>query len=142
MAWITLPAHGQESERAAALAPELDALEPAMLTALREAVADAEERAWRRTAARRVRALAPGPYAVAVFTAVVTKQWPDQYSDQGVELYTQPDYEDWTPAERLDLTDPELTRALDTLSALLHLRSGDELAIELDPDASGEPADR
>ena len=138
MSWIECLARGEESERAAVLARELGVLEPAMPTALREAVADAEERAWRRVAARRVRALAPSPFAVAVFSAVVAEEWPDEFSDREVELYTQRDYRDQDRAECLDLADPELTAALDTLSALLHLRSGDELAIRLDQDATVE----
>ncbi|NEW75454.1 hypothetical protein [Streptomyces rhizosphaericus] len=116
--------------RAAALCPLLDALAPQTLTDIRETVADAEEAAWRRVVARRMRALAPR-YEVAVFTAVETKlgQGHDDYSTNDVELYA-PGQDD--PNETVDLDDASLTRALGALAELLHPEEGARLTINLD----------
>ncbi|WP_413100856.1 hypothetical protein [Streptomyces sp. Inha503] len=115
---------------AVALRPLLDALAPQTLTDIRETVADAEEAAWRRVIARRLRALAPR-YEAAVFTAVETKlgQGHDDYSTNDVELYA-PGQDD--PNETVDLDDAPLTRALGALTELLHPDEGARLTIDLD----------
>ncbi|MFD3514850.1 hypothetical protein [Streptomyces sp. NPDC058657] len=122
-----------------ALRPPLAALEPQMLTVIRNAVADVEEAAWRRVAARRIRAVAPGPYAVAVFTAA--EVWPheyDSYSAKGVELYTEAlAVALGDPSEHVDLDDAELTCALEGLSALRHPTEGSTMAISLDGEDVG-----
>ncbi|AKN68710.1 hypothetical protein QR97_01830 [Streptomyces sp. PBH53] len=122
-------------ERALALRPLLDVLDPEGLTAVREAAADAEEVAWKRVVARRLRALAPG-YVVAMFTAVETKLGVghDDYSTNDVELYA--DGQD-DPNEIVDLDDAELSRALGALAELKRPSEGAELIVDLDQDDDG-----
>ncbi|MFD7334876.1 hypothetical protein ACFV98_02585 [Streptomyces violascens] len=129
-----MPMYSSESaarEIASALTPGLAALDPVMLTAIRETVANAEEAAWRRVVARRVRAVAPGPYDVAEFTAVETKYGyaHDDFSDRNVLLFAKGQGD---PNECVDLDDAELTQALGALSELLRPNERAELSVDLD----------
>ncbi|MFI6686656.1 hypothetical protein [Streptomyces sp. NPDC050485] len=123
-------ARARAREIASALIPGLATLDPVLLTAIRETVADAEEAAWRRVVARRVRAVAPGPYTVAEFTAVETKYGyaHDDFSGRNVSLFADGQGD---PNECVDLDDAELTRALGALSELLRPHEGAELSVDL-----------
>lgn len=123
----------RRAERTRAARPLLDLLDPQMLTAIRETVADAEENAWRRAVARRVRTLAPGrgQYSVAVFEAVETKLGMGHagFVDRDVELYAEGQGD---PNETVDLNDVVLARALGALSVLLRPMEGHRLVVYLD----------
>lgn len=127
-------------DNAAALRPLLDALQPEMLTAIRETVADAEKAAWQRVVARRVRAISPGPYAVAVFANVGPKlgMGHDDYSARNVDLYAEAEAEDQDePSETCDFDDAALTRALGALAELLRPSDGAQLEVDLDQEDEG-----
>ncbi|MDX2545899.1 hypothetical protein ACOT81_38210 [Streptomyces sp. WI04-05B] len=125
-------------DSAAALRPLLDALQPEMLTAIRETVAGAEKAAWLRVVARRVRAIAPGPYAVAVFANVGPKlgMGHDDYSARNVDLYAEAEDQD-EPSETCDFDDAALTRALGALAELLRPSDGAQLDVHLDQEGEG-----
>lgn len=124
-----------EIDSVTALRPLLAALEPQLLTALRETVASAEEAAWRGVVARRVCAIGPGSYEVAVFEAVETRLsvGHDDYSDRAVELYA--DRED-DPSACVDFNDAVLARALGALAELLRPSEGARLTVDLEDGAN------
>ncbi|MEW2497434.1 hypothetical protein AB0942_28440 [Streptomyces nodosus] len=129
--------------RKAALRRLLDGVGLAMLTELRETVAEAEEDALRDTIATRVRLLAPAdcrPYSRVVFAARDSKlgMGHADYRVHDVELYDDeigqddgPEDEQDCPAETVDLDDDVLSAALGTLAELLHPDEGADLTVDL-----------
>lgn len=125
--------------RKTALRALLDAVDPVMLTELRETVAEAEEAALRDMIARRVRLLTPadGPrYTHAVFAAYDSKlgMGHADFRLHDVELHEDED-EDEDKHEggpvTLDLDDDVLSAALGTLAGLLRPDEGADLAVDL-----------
>ncbi|QDN54061.1 hypothetical protein [Streptomyces sp. S1D4-20] len=120
--------------RKAALRRLLDAVDLAMLTELRETVADAEEDALRDTIARRVRLLAPAdgcPYTEAVFSAGDFGRLGmghADYSTRDVRLYIDGHRD---PVKAVDLDDAVLSAALGTLAELLRADVGADLSVDL-----------
>ncbi|MFJ8785927.1 hypothetical protein [Streptomyces sp. NPDC102476] len=129
--------------RKTALRRLLNGVGLAMLTELRETVAEAEEDALRDTIASRVRllALADGrPYSRVVFAARDSKlgMGHADYRVHDVELYDDelgqddgPEDEQDGPAETVDLDDDVLSAALGTLAGLLHPDEGADLTVYL-----------
>ncbi|MFD4574252.1 hypothetical protein ACFWNK_19820 [Streptomyces sp. NPDC058417] len=127
--------------RKTALRALLDAVDPVMLTELRETVAEAEEAALRDTIARRVRLLTPadGPrYTHAVFAAYDSKlgMGHADYRLHDVELHEDEDddedkHEDEGGPATVDLADDVLSAALGTLAGLLRPDEGADLAVDL-----------
>ncbi|MEU9602625.1 hypothetical protein AB0E06_38270 [Streptomyces sp. NPDC048109] len=125
--------------RKEALRRLLDGVGLAMLTELRETVAEAEEAALRDTIARRVRLLTPaeGPrYTHAVFAAYDSKlgMCHADYRLHDVELHKDEDkdkHEDEGGPATVDLDDDVLSAALGTLAGLLRPDEGADLAVDL-----------
>ncbi|MGW0604117.1 hypothetical protein [Streptomyces sp. NPDC002640] len=122
----------RRAEHTRAVRALLPLLDPQTLTAIRESAAEAEESAWRRVAARRVRTLVPGRdrYTIAIFEAMETKLGMRHagFVGQDVELYAEGQSD---PNEAVDLDDGELARALGALSALLRPVEGHRLVVDL-----------
>ncbi|HWU05574.1 MAG TPA: hypothetical protein VN520_04085 [Streptomyces sp.] len=122
----------RRAEHTRAVRALLPLLDPQTLTAIRESAAEAEESAWRRVVARRMRTLVPGRdrYTVAIFKAVETKLGMSHagFVGQDVELYAEGQSD---PNEAVDLDDGELARALGALSALLRPAEGHRLVVDL-----------
>lgn len=119
--------------RKTALRALLDAVDPAMLTELRETAAEAEEAALRDIIARRVRRLTPadGPrYTHAVFAAHDSKlcMGHADYRLHDVELHED---EDKDEPETVDLDDDVLSAALGALAGLLRPDEGADLTVGL-----------
>ena len=127
--------------RKSALRAVLDSVDPAILTELRETVAEAEEAALRDTIARRVRLLTPadGPrYTHAVVAAYDSKlgMGHADYRLHDVELHEDEEededkHEDEGGPATVDLADDVLSAALGTLAGLLRPDEGADLAVDL-----------
>lgn len=124
--------HTLAQTRRATLRQLLDSVDLAMLTELRETVAEAEENALRNTIARRLHLLAPANgrrYTHAIFYASRSKLGMSHadYRPRDVELY---DEEHDNPTV-VDLNDEELSAALGTLATLLRPDDDAELTVDL-----------
>ncbi|MFJ6438259.1 hypothetical protein [Streptomyces sp. NPDC091416] len=117
--------------RMTALRSLLDAVNPAILTELRETAADAEEAALRDVIARRVRLLTPADaprWTCAVFDARDSKLGMG-HADYRVHDVTLHD-EDGETSTTVDLDDDALAAALGTLAELLRPEDGADLTVE------------